>query len=406
MCYKFFTLFFSILFLVSFSVSYGQSSPIDAKAPFVVNPNPHVIDPVTDVPFEEVFGLNQNLFNAGPRSRGNLFTCTTARKLIEHRAYLGPSVSTQMWFCVYEGTAQVGTYNLISSIDVSPQGPGVGWYSSGAMDYDFIPGRYYGIWASFQGVTQYWSQNPVPQPYPIPCSFGELTAGAGWDWAPTSNFPPDATQTVPALAFADPVAYYQTIVTDDVIPVELMSFTYQQNANNTILHWVTASETNNLGFEVQRKSDDEFVPITFIAGHGTTSETHRYSYTDQNLQPGFYTYRLKQVDLDGSYYYYDELYVEIKRPVDFDLSQNYPNPFNPSTRITYDLTVDSRVTLSVYNLLGETVTTLVNSNVPAGEQEIIFDASDLNSGVYFYRIEAVGVDGSNFSSVKKMMLTK
>ncbi len=129
--------------------------------------------------------------------------------------YLAPTVATQMWFCIYEGAAQVGTYNLVSSVDVSPQGPGEGWYSSGAIDFDMTPGMYYLIFASFEQPSGYWNENPVA-PYPIPASFGTLEAGAGWSYAPTSNFPPDATQDVPATAFGDPVAYYQTIVTEDI----------------------------------------------------------------------------------------------------------------------------------------------------------------------------------------------
>lgn len=406
MRYKFFTLFLTILSLAAFSVCFGQSGTTDSKAPFVVNPNPHVLDPTAEIPLEEVFGLNQNQFGpTGLRGRGNIFHCTNPRKLVEHRFYLNPTGSALMWFVVYAGATQQGIYNLVHSVSQSGQGPGVGWYSSGAIDFDFQANMYYAIYTQWDVNAFYWNQNPVPPPYPVPCSFGELQSGVGWNWAPIYGDPPLATQDVQET-FVDPVAYYQTIVTDDIIPVELMSFTYQLNGNNTILNWVTASEINNQGFEVQRKIADEFVSIGFIEGHGTTTETHGYSYTDQNLHPGLYTYRLKQVDMDGSYYYYDELYVEIERPVEFDLSQNYPNPFNPSTRINYSLTIDSRVTLSVYNLLGETIATLVNSNVLAGEQEIIFDASALNSGVYFYRIDAVGVDGTNFSSVKKMMLTK
>jgi hypothetical protein len=406
MRYKYFSLFLSLMFIFTISLCYGQSAPIDEKAPYVVNPNPHILDPISDVPVEEIIATNQNMFGAGPRTRGNMFACTSDNYLVEHRMWLNPSAQTQMMFVVYEGMAPTGVFNAISMVDVSPQGPGVGWYSSGAIEVPLIAGRHYMIVVGFEQITNYWTQNPV-SPYPYPVAFGQVTAGAGWHWAPGGLiYPPAAVENVDPLIYGDPVAYYQTIVTDTEVPVELMSFTYDVSGNNTILNWVTASEKNNHGFEVQRKVADEFIPIAFIEGHGTTTETHRYSYTDRNLEPGIYTYRLKQVDLNGAHYYYDELFVEITPPAAFDLSQNYPNPFNPSTKISYNLAVDSRVTLTVYNLLGETVTTLVNTNVPAGEQEIVFDASDLNSGVYFYRIDAVGVNGTEFSSVKKMMLAK
>jgi hypothetical protein len=161
---------------------------------------------------EEVFGSNANIFLAGPRTRGNIFECTNSTVLTEHRLYLNPSVTTQMWLLIYEGSAAVGIYNLVNAVDVSPQGPGEGWYSSGPINVPMTAGNHYLIVASFEQLTNYWNEQGIV-PYPIPASFGFLTAGAGWNWAPTSNFPPDPTQNVTAGAYGDPVAYYQTIVT-------------------------------------------------------------------------------------------------------------------------------------------------------------------------------------------------
>jgi len=161
---------------------------------------------------EEVFGNDDNEYFNGPRTRGNLFTCNTSTTLIEHRLYLNPSSSTQLWFLVYEGESQVGTYNLISASDVTPAGPGLGWYSSGEVDVPLEEGKYYLIVASFEELSNYYNQQGI-SPYPIPASFGELTAGAGWSWAPTTTFPPASALSVPSYAFGDPVAYYQTLVT-------------------------------------------------------------------------------------------------------------------------------------------------------------------------------------------------
>lgn len=401
-------LLFSLLIVLScFSYVSAQfnHSGADAKAPFVVNPNPHIINPPQDTPIEEIFGLNQNMFGpAGQRGRGNIFLCTTPRKLIEHRMYLNPAANTNFWFVVYEGASFNGTYNLVNSVNLPGSGPGEGWYSSGAINYDLQSGMYYMIYALFDLNANYWNQQNI-SPYPIPCSFGELEAGVGWFWSPIYASPPNPTET-PTETLGELVAYYQTIVTDDLVPVELMSFTFQVNDNDITLNWVTATETNNQGFEVQRKTGEEFSTIAFINGYGTTTETHNYSYTDQNLDPGKYTYRLKQVDLNGSYYYYDPLNIEVLPPDAFALNQNYPNPFNPSTKISFSLAVDSKVNLTVYNLLGETVSTLVNSVMPAGKHDVNFQGENLNSGIYFYRMDAVGVDGTDYSQVRKMMLTK
>ena len=191
-----------------------------------------------------------------------------------------------------------------------------------------------------------------------------------------------------------------------VVPVELTSFTASANVNEVVLNWSTATETNNQGFEVQRSYGNEFVTIAFVEGHGTTTQTQVYSYTDKNVNAGIYSYRLKQVDFDGSFEYSDVVEVDVPAPAVFALDQNYPNPFNPSTMISFRLAVDSKVNMTVFNVLGQEVASLLNGNLVAGSHQVTFDASSLNSGVYMYRIEATGIDGSNFVDVKKMILTK
>jgi len=115
---------------------------------------------------------------------------------------------------------------------------------------------------------------------------------------------------------------------------------------------------------------------------------------------------LKQIDYDGSFSYSNEVSVEVTTPLQFELGQNYPNPFNPSTNIKFSLAVDSKVSLKIFNILGQEVATLLNANIAAGINSINFDASKLNSGVYLYRLEATGIDGSNFIKIRKMILTK
>ena len=193
---------------------------------------------------------------------------------------------------------------------------------------------------------------------------------------------------------------------DDNIPVELTSFTAITDNGVVELSWITATETNNQGFEVQRSAGGEFETIAFVNGHGTTTQTQVYSYADRSVNVGAYSYRLKQVDFDGTYEYSSVVEVDVPAPAVFALDQNYPNPFNPSTMITFRLAVDSKVSMTVFNVLGQEVASLLNSNLVAGSHQVNFDASSLNSGVYMYRIEAAGIDGTNFVDVKKMILTK
>ncbi|MCD4735129.1 MAG: carboxypeptidase regulatory-like domain-containing protein, partial [Bacteroidales bacterium] len=170
-------------------------------------------EPMTEDPddMEEVFGSNANGFTAGPRSRGNYYECTSTTLLAEHRFYLDVAAATQMWFCVYEGAALEGVYNLISASDVSPQGPGSGWYSSGPVNVTMQTGSWYLIVSSFEEPCTYYYEAGI-SPYPIPASFGQLVEGAGYSFAPTANFPPDATQTINGTP-GPQIAYYQTLVT-------------------------------------------------------------------------------------------------------------------------------------------------------------------------------------------------
>jgi hypothetical protein len=241
----------------------------------------------------------------------------------------------------------------------------------------------------------------VIAPKPLPCSniFSQVTSKAFDD--SVKIFAPGGYDGTYQANF-DVVACGELLV----IPVELTSFTASVNENDVTLNWVTATEVNNQGFEIERNSGNGFENIGYVAGFGTSSETHSYSFVDASLNEGTYSYRLKQVDLDGTFEYSDVVEVDVAVPDVFALEQNYPNPFNPSTRIDFSLAVDSKVSLKVFNVLGQEVANLISSDLVAGSHNVDFSAASLNSGVYFYRIEATGIDGINFTSVKKMILTK
>lgn len=189
---------------------------------------------------------------------------------------------------------------------------------------------------------------------------------------------------------------------DYTIPVELISFNVNVSKNNVELLWRTATETNNQGFSIERKfNEGSFEEAGYVAGFGTTTEPKSYSFIDSKLEAGNYTYRLKQIDFDGSFEYSDEIIVEVELPLEFALEQNYPNPFNPNTTIRYSIPEDGFVKLTVYNLLGQEVATVVNRFQKADRYEVIFDANELSSGIYIYKIES-----ANYSSSRKFMLLK
>jgi photosystem II stability/assembly factor-like uncharacterized protein len=192
-----------------------------------------------------------------------------------------------------------------------------------------------------------------------------------------------------------------------VVPVELSSFTGRAEGNHVVLQWKTSTETNNSGFEIQRriksdeKGDNNFEKAGYLNGHGTSTETHNYSFADHNLEPGIYEYRLKQIDLDGSFEYSDLVEIKISQTPGYSLEQNYPNPFNPSTMIKYSVSEAAKVELKVFDVLGREVRTLVNETKAAGKYQVRFDGNNLSSGIYLVRIKA-----GEFIQTKAMTLLK
>ncbi|MBE0539671.1 MAG: right-handed parallel beta-helix repeat-containing protein [Ignavibacterium sp.] len=201
---------------------------------------------------------------------------------------------------------------------------------------------------------------------------------------------------------------------DYPLPVEFLSFTSSVVDNDVTLNWVTATETNNQGFQIEKRKTQEersgnWQNIGFVNGNGTSTESRSYSFVDENLSSGKYQYRLKQIDFDGSYKYSSSIEVEVNIPEKFSLGQNFPNPFNPSTKIIWQSPVGSWQTLKIFDVLGNEVATLVNEYRNAGSYEINFDASKFSSGVYYYQLRAGDPStgtGQGFVETKKMILMK
>ncbi len=198
-----------------------------------------------------------------------------------------------------------------------------------------------------------------------------------------------------------------TMTISSEVPVELVAFNAEMVDGNVVLNWSTATELNNSGFQIEKrqksevKGQTEFNNVGFINGKGTTTEKTFYSFKDENEKPGKYLYRLKQIDFDGTFSYSNVVEVEVTGPKDFALYQNYPNPFNPSTTIKFALPVKTNLSLNVYNTLGEKVAEIFKGEMEEGYHEIMFNASGLASGIYFYKIES-----ENYSATKKMLLMK
>jgi len=259
----------------------------------------------------------------------------------------------------------------------------------------------------------------VYQPTGSAIPFIEVTIdnGATWHYNLLSQFP-DYYLTKSKLVddsrwYITGTQFAQTgfvLFTDNSggVPVELVSFSVEFVESQVKLSWATASELNNLGFEIERKSEnEEWRTIGFIDGKGTTTEIQNYYFTDDliGVNDSKLYYRLKQVDLDGTFEYSEIVEVEIDIPVEFSLEQNYPNPFNPSTTIRFTILELRFTILKVYDVLGNEIATLVNEEKPAGSYEVEFNQAsgirDPASGIYFYQLRS-----GSFIQTKKMLMLK
>jgi photosystem II stability/assembly factor-like uncharacterized protein len=188
----------------------------------------------------------------------------------------------------------------------------------------------------------------------------------------------------------------------DYVPVELTTFSATATGNNVYLTWSTGTEMNNSGFNIERSTNNsEWENIGFVPGFGTTTEPRTYSFNDAQVNQGIYSYRLKQIDFDGSFEYSEVVRVEVLNPNGYLLAQNYPNPFNPSTTIEFSVPGNDLVNLTVYNLLGEKVAELVNEVLTSGQHTVNFNATGLASGIYIVKMTA-----GSFVESRKMNLLK
>ena len=203
--------------------------------------------------------------------------------------------------------------------------------------------------------------------------------------------------------------YAGRIFSDGSLPVEFSSFIVSPQGSDAKLRWSTATEVNNDGWDIERRTISDFglsnadwTKIGFVGGSGTSTSPKQYLFVDHDPSPGLYAYRLKQMDRNGAYKYSKEVQVELASvPSAFSLSQNYPNPFNPTTTIRFSIAKLSIVDLKIYDLLGREEETLVDGPMEAGIHGVTFDATSLASGIYFYRLKA-----GSFTATKKLVLLK
>jgi len=192
---------------------------------------------------------------------------------------------------------------------------------------------------------------------------------------------------------------------ENPVPVELTSFSAVWQDNEVHLRWSTASETENMGFDVYRAEAQEaqFVKVNqaLIPGAGNATVLHTYTYVDREVDPGkSYYYKLAEVDYRGRVRFHGPISVALGPvPLVYELQQNYPNPFNPETTIRFQVRSAGRVWIGIYNAAGQLVRQLADETVNAGSHTVVWngksDAGELlSSGTYFCVMRVNGVEMS------------
>ena len=230
------------------------------------------------------------------------------------------------------------------------------------------------------------------------------STNAGTNWTVQSLSTVNTTNNTITQTSIDGFSRWTAANYNSPMPVELISFTSNLNCRNVNLNWTTSKEINNKGFGIDRKkSDGDWDNIGFVNGNGTTNQPFNYSFEDKNVNSGKYSYRIKQIDYNGNYKYYNlNNPVEIGTPSVFHLSQNYPNPFNPATKIDFELPENGNVNLKIYDISGKEMVSVLNNEFRnAGYYTALIDGSKLSSGIYIYKLTS-----GKFSSTKKMILVK
>lgn len=314
------------------------------------------------------------------------------------------------------GLTWTQTYNTsgeIPTVAVDPINPGVAWATKWSGGGGLLKSTDYGsTWTLiplFSG-TNMWGVHVNPldgnEVYAACYSCGTTwrTKNGGTTWITMSIASSDyQVHIVDSMTvFAAQGNGFYKLNSPFFVPVELASFTASVDDNNVTLSWITASELNNSGFEVERSFDKEnYEKVTFVSGNGTTTETNYYSFRLNERFSQTVYYRLKQIDYDGSFEYSNFIEVTGTTPNSFSLEQNFPNPFNPTTKINFTLPVESNVKINVYNLLGQKIAEIVNSKFNSGKHSIEFNGANLASGIYIYKIDA-----EEFTDIKKMQILK
>ncbi len=196
---------------------------------------------------------------------------------------------------------------------------------------------------------------------------------------------------------------YEITLSGVALPVEFSSLDATTDNGTVTLRWTTLSESNNAGFDVEFSSPDrDYQSIGFVQGHGTTTERKDYVFGVQGLGYGTHSFRLRQVNYDGSSDYSPAVEVELDIAQTYLVSTAYPNPFVNEAQIEVVVREEQDVTVELYNVLGQRVATLFDGRISENEsRNVSIDGSSLANGQYLVRVK-----GDQFRDTQVISLSK
>jgi surface protein len=246
----------------------------------------------------------------------------------------------------------------------------------------------------FGGIDEPSDVTVYRRPQPGQDPFESLPTGVDDNGTPDDLSDDTLSATIASSSGEEGFGEFVFASDSNELPVELASFNGTTTDRNVRLTWQTATETNNAGFEVQRKEESGWSQMGYVeskADGGTTTEAQSYRYTAQNLSVGTYQFRLKQVDLDGSSQVHGPVSVDVQMQEALMLTAPAPNPVSSTATLSFAVKEQAEATVAVYDMLGRKATTLFEGTPTPGESTPLrLDASTLPSGTYLLRLRAAG----------------
>ncbi len=222
----------------------------------------------------------------------------------------------------------------------------------------------------------------------------------GTTWVQTSNLDGSSVQNVVTAGLTIPTGI--ALSSSAALPVELTSFEAIQDNDDVILKWTTASETNSAGFDVQFEEGSSWITDSFVAGAGTTSRSTSYEYRVSNVRTGKNRFRLRQVDVDGTYDYSSVVEVFVDLPGKVFVTEAYPNPFSSSATMSLGVSTSQFVRVVMYDISGREVAVPFAGHLEADRVvDIQIDSRGLPAGVYM-----IHVDGESVKETRRVVLVR